>query len=318
MANLFLDLRNSILSLLFIFAILGGITAVLFGFPPNDFPKEETVRIVKGSTLSETAQILFEKKIIRSPFWFKVIVTLGDSGVIAGDYYFEKPQGLAAISKRLIVGDGSFVPIRITVPEGLSVSQIAELFSNHFSLFDEKLFVEIAPEGFLFPDTYFFFPNISAEDAIERMRLNFEERTKELKNESEILGKNWEDIVNMASIIEREAKHEEDRAIISGILWKRIDIGMALQVDAAFYYVNGKNTYTLSLEDLGEESPYNTYRNTGLPPTPIANPGLASIKASIYPVETEYLYFLSDLAGNMYYAEDFDGHQRNRELYLRR
>jgi UPF0755 protein len=93
---------------------------------------------------------------------------------------------------------------------------------------------------------------------------------------------------------------------------------MPLQVDATFSYVNGKNTYTLSRADLKDDSPYNTYTNKGLPPGPIANPGIEAIEAALYPEKTDYLYFLSDLRGKMYYAKNFDGHQRNRELYLRK
>ncbi len=312
-------MRN-ILGVIFLAVVFLSFNVLIFSFPPSSFPREETIKIKKGSTLSQTAETLFQGGVIKSVFWFKVVTTLngGARGVIAGDYYFHRSQSLSRVSQRVVSGEEGLVPIKMTVPEGLSVFQVADLFGEHFSLFDRQEFVEFAPEGYLFPDTYFFFSNITARDVIERMTANFNERVGELRIETEEQEKDFRDIVTMASIIEEETHNSEDKPIISGILWKRIEIDMALQVDVTFSYVNGKNTYTLSREDLREESPYNTYINRGLPPGPISNPGLDSLEAALYPTETDYLYFLSDLSGNMYYAEDFDGHQVNRELYLRK
>jgi len=120
----------------------------------------------------------------------------------------------------------------------------------------------------------------------------------------------------MASIIEAEARTTESRRIISGILWKRISLGMPLQVDSTFVYINGKNTYELTSDDLKIDSPYNTYVYKGLPPTPIGNPGLDAILAALYPKTSKYLYFLSSKSGDMYYATTFEQHKRNKELYL--
>lgn len=120
----------------------------------------------------------------------------------------------------------------------------------------------------------------------------------------------------MASIIEGEADKDSKQAV-SNILWKRIKLDMALQVDAPFVYSIGKGTFDLSNGDLKDkENPYNTYVNKGLPPTPISNPGLESLKAAATPAETPYLYFLTGHDGNMYYAETFEGHKKNRKLHL--
>jgi UPF0755 protein len=309
-----------VLAFFFLLAFLGGVFSLTSWAPPRDFPDEKTIRIERGLSIGEAGAVLDESGIIRSSFWFKVFSTLARSegGIVAGDYYFKHPESVTSVSFRVSHGQHGLETVRTTIPEGLSVFQMAPLLEGRFSLFDAETFVANAREGYLFPDTYFFLVNATASDIIQRMEEHFVEQTADLEQAAITEGKSWEDIVTMASIIEEEAKHEDDRAIISGILWKRIEIGMALQVDATFSYVNGKNSYTLTLEDLEDDSPYNTYEYTGLPPTPIANPGLASLEAALYPEESEYLYFLSDLDGNMYYAEDFDGHQRNRELYLRR
>jgi len=120
----------------------------------------------------------------------------------------------------------------------------------------------------------------------------------------------------MASLLEEEAPGHKDRRIIAGILWKRIKKGMPLQVDAAFSRVNGKNTYELTTKDLIDDSPFNTYTNKGLPPAPITNPGLSSIKAALNPIESTYWYYLSDRSGNFYYSATLEEHQRKKERYV--
>jgi UPF0755 protein len=121
----------------------------------------------------------------------------------------------------------------------------------------------------------------------------------------------------MASILEAEARTTETRKIISGILWKRMEIGMPLQVDAPFQYIIGKNTFQLTTNDLKFDSPYNTYKYKGLPPGPIGNPGLDAISATVNPIKTNYLYYLSDVRGNMHYAKTFAEHVINKEKYLK-
>jgi UPF0755 protein len=120
----------------------------------------------------------------------------------------------------------------------------------------------------------------------------------------------------MASILEREANNPEDMRIVAGILWNRLDIDMPLQVDAVFGYIRQENGYTPTAEDLQLDSPYNTYRNRGLPPTPISNPGLDALLAAVQPEETPYLYYLTGRDGKMYYGRTFEDHKRNRALYL--
>jgi len=120
----------------------------------------------------------------------------------------------------------------------------------------------------------------------------------------------------MASILEKEARRSETRKAISGVLWNRIEIGMPLQVDAVFPYINGKNTFQLTYDDLEIDSPYNTYKYPGLPIGPIANPGLSSIQAAITPTESENLFYLSDYDGNTYFSQTFDQHKRYKAQYL--
>ena len=192
------------------------------------------------------------------------------------------------------------------------------VLSEEIHGFDAEEFVNIAKdkEGFLFPDTYFFLPNIEPSQVVRETQDVFTEKLLGLKDKLENSGKTLEDIVIMASIIEKEAITLEDKKLVSGILWTRIEIGMALQVDAPFIYERNRNTFQLTTEELREDSPYNTYTNRGLTPTAIANPGLDSIIAALEPTESEYLFYLSDMDGNIHYAETFNGHKINKAKYI--
>jgi len=151
------------------------------------------------------------------------------------------------------------------------------------------------------------------------MRANFDTNTAPLEPAIESFEQSQHvtqsDIITMASILEGEAKTTADREIVAGILWKRLTLGMPLQVDSTFMYINGKNTYQLSAADLKIDSPYNTYIYTGLPPTPIDNPGLDSITSAITPTTTNYLYFFSGRDGTMHYAVTYADHLKNIAKY---
>ncbi len=315
-----LGLSEKILLVVFLYVVLFACLEIFLMSPPEDFPHYSIVRVEEGSGLSHVADSLHQKHVIRSPFWFKSFAVLlnGSRSVQAGDYYFNEKENVLDVARRIIQGRYGLVPLRITIPEGFSVFQMIPVLQEKFSFFNEEEFLNIAPEGYLFPDTYFFLPNATTGDIVSRMTKNFEDKARPLKIEISTSTITFEEIITIASILEKEAIKEEDKRRIAGVIFNRLKIGMPLQVDATFSYVNGKNSYTLSREDLKDESPYNTYINKGLPPGPIANPGIEAIRAALYPQETKDLYFLSDLKGNVYYAEDFEGHQRNRELYLRK
>ena len=184
--------------------------------------------------------------------------------------------------------------------------------------FSADAFTQLAKphEGYLFPDTYFFDPGTTPEEAVARLRATFDTKTEALRNELATRALELDRIVIMASLIEKEADTEEGRRVVSGILWNRIEAGMPLQVDAVFGYILERSGYAPTGDDLEIDSPYNTYLNRGLPPGPIANPGLASLDAALNPATTDYFYYLTGRDGEMYYAEGFEGHKRNRELYL--
>lgn len=292
----------------------------IFAMSPSDFPVNKIIEIKKGQTAQEVAGDFYQKSIIKTPILFRVVLKLlsPKSFIVAGDYRFNSRQNVFEIAYKLHRGDFGVKPLRLTIPEGVNNKEIAKMFLGKLPNFNERRFLEQAQdlEGYLFPDTYVFNIGATEREVIEKMTENFDDKTAEIKAETKKAGKSFEDILIMASIIEEEANTPESRRLVSGILWNRIEREMRLQVDATFYYTLGKFSLDLTKTDLASDSPYNTYRNKGLPPTPISNPGLDSLKAALNPTRSSYLYYLNDKNGDMHYAKTFEGHKENRINYL--
>jgi UPF0755 protein len=289
---------------------------------PSAFPDGILYEIPRGISLSSVALDLSTRHIIRSPFLFKGFVTLFGlgRGAVAGDYEFDSAGNVVTVAYRIARGSYDLSRIRITVPEGTRSSQLADFFDSRFYRFDTKAFLELGKkyEGYLFPDTYYFLPNVMADEVVDTMLENYKSKIADIADEVRLFGKPIRDVIIMASIIEEEARTTESRRIIAGILWKRLAERMPLQVDATFAFVNGKTRSSdISLEDLKIDSPYNTYVYRGLPPGPISNPGLDSILATINPTATKYYFYLSDRDGNMHYAVTHDEHVANKVKYLK-
>ncbi|TSC67185.1 MAG: UPF0755 protein [Parcubacteria group bacterium Gr01-1014_73] len=252
------------LMVFFILAILG----YFFIYQPVNFPLHTLVSVEKGVTIGQTADFLEQKNFISSSFWFVALNRLlsGGRGVLAGDYYFDKRQSLFTVSRRLARGDFGLTPVVVFIPEGSSIKEIAVILEKTLPSFaQEKFLAEAqAKEGYLFPDTYYFPPNIKPAAVIAAMEKNFNDKLTTLNEKISAFGKSLKEVVIMASLLEEEARQLETKQMIAGILWKRLKINMPLQVDSSFQYVNGKNTFTLTLDDLKIDSPYNTYFYKGV------------------------------------------------------
>lgn len=296
------------------------VVTVTLSSPPAGFPVSALVSIPEGASLSEALRILRGQHVIRSPFLARVLVTVraGERGIVAGDYVFHEPVGVFGVVGTITSGRYGFELAKVTIPEGTSVREIADLLSKRFLVFDADEFVRKATplEGYLFPDTYYFLENVTADQVIRVMRDTFDKKIVELTPDIAAFGKPIEDVIILASLLEEEARTEETRRTIAGILWRRLERGIPLQVDAVFPYIIGKNTFQLTLDDLQFDSPYNTYRYKGLPPGPITNPGLDAIRAAVNPIWTTYLFYLSDHSGAMHYARTFEEHKLNKARYL--
>lgn len=290
----------------------------LFLAPPTAFPSGAYVKVEEGMTLREVAARFEERNIVGSARLFEAAVRIlgKDEGVQAGYYHFARRDNLVWVAMRVLSGDFETPAVRITVQEGATVRDIAKSMLEKVPDFKAREFIERAREGYMFPDTYFFRPGQSTEAILSVFENNF--RTKMLRIQNEVLksGHTLDELLVMASILEKEASKTADRKMIAGVLWHRIEIGMPLQTDATFPYYLGRNTFEVTLTDLKADHPYNTYTNEGLPPGPIGNPGLDSILAAAQPTKNNYIFFLSDRQGNFHYSVTYEGHLANKKRYL--
>ena len=305
--------------------LVGVVIIVILGLyalrAPKTLPSEGSVFTVSaGDSLKSIGTNLVAKGFIRSRVIFANAVVLlgGERHVAPGDYFVAGGEGVIAIARQLARGDHNVNPIKITIPEGMNVRDIAELLAQKIPSFDRADFVQKALpyEGTLFPETYFFYPKTSVDAMILQMRTMFTQKTQGLFEQKKSLYTESQ-VVTMASIIEREAHGDDDRSIIASILWSRFDQGMRLQVDASVAYGQGIPESQLQKSDLAKPTPYNTYLVKGLPPTPIANPGILALTAALNPTSTPYLYYLHDKHGSIHYAKTYAEHQKNINKYLK-
>ena len=268
---------------------------------PSGFPTDVSVSVPKGATLSETADFLQAHDIIRSTTLFKLYALAIDgstTGLKTGDYLFTAAEPAFRVAYRLVTGDEGFPVEKVTVPEGASSTQIASIIERQIPGFDARGFVAAAAshEGYLFPETYFWPTNATPDRVISDMTARFDAEiaTSSVRTALASSTRSLSDIVGMAAILEREATSSHDRRIVAGILWKRLDAGMPLQVDSA----------------------PETYKNKGLPARPIADPGIQAILDAATPIATPYWYYLSDSHGVLHYAATLQGHAENKNRYL--
>ncbi len=284
-----------------IYGIIIVLLVFIFNFlllAPNG-SKDEIIHIPNGKSVDSISLELEQKKVVKSDFILKLFIRVmkSDRGIISGDYLIKKNSPVFLVSWQIARGHHNIEPIRVTIKEGLKNEDIASLLTNKFVDFNKNLFLTQVEgkQGYLFPDTYFLYPLDTVEEIINKLSTNFENRIKNVKPLIVSNGKNLPEIITMASILQGEASGISDIYIISGILWKRISLGMPLQVDVA----------------------KSTYDTKGLPSNPINNPGLLAIKAAIEPLDSSYLYYLHDKNGKVHYAVTYEEHKRNIDNYLR-
>jgi len=302
------------------------------------------VEIKKGTGFLEIAEILEKNKIIRSKNFFKIYVLFKgwQKELKAGNYLLCPCVSISEIAKTLVEGEKK-EEVKVTIVEGWSIFEIDKKLSEEKIIYPNSLIsyqptesqkerypflLEISKnnsiEGFLFPDTYRFFRNQEKDVSlvVEKFLENFNKKVyQKYSQEIERKSKKFYEVLIMASMLEKETPNFNDKKIISGILWKRVKMNKPLEVDATVIYAKQKKfkktwkeMLPLSKKDFSIDSFYNTYKYKGLPPTPICNPSLESIKAAIYPKKSFYLYYLSDpKTKKTYFSSDYQRH-----LYLRR
>ena len=287
----------------------------------NAVDKKDTTKhtfvIQKGQGLRSIAAQLQQAGLIPDQLVFVVLVKeLGLDGKIqAGDYTLTPSQTPKEIAQEMTKGS---LDIWITIPEGKRATEIAETLESKMTNYDatwQPALIE--QEGYLFPDTYLIPRDATLEQVISIMKNNFENKYNEAsQNPTAHLSKS--DAVILASIVEREGRSAQDKKMVASVLENRLGIGMALQADATIQYVVGNaiNWWpTPTSQNLAITSAYNTYKNPGLPPTPIANPGLDALIAVFHPAPSNYLYYFTDGKGITHYARTLDDQNANIRKY---
>jgi len=285
--------------------------ALLRGLPKDSrFSQGEPFFIDRGQSLFQIAEDLEKEGLIKNKFFFDLYIFIkgAQRKLQAGEYFLSPSESIARIAGKIISGD--IAKVVVTIPEGFTVKQIEEKLN--LKLPGENL------EGFLFPDTYYLPVDVTPEKVVEIMTTNFDKKMAPFKEEIEGQGKTIFEIVIMASLLEKEVKTFEDKELVSGILWKRLKNNIPLQVDATISYITGKQTTRISREETQIDSPYNTYKYLGLPIGPICNPGIDSIKAAIYPKNSQYWYYLSTSEGKTIFSETLEEHNLAKAKYLSR
>lgn len=275
--------------------------------------------IEKGTSASQIGKKLETGGFVKSALAFKIYVqfTGQTNRLQAGEFRLSPSYTLFQTVNALTSGP---VELWVTIPEGLRREEVAQKFANGLDkdnvFVDEFLVASRGKEGTLFPDTYLFPREASASAIVNKLVRTFDSKTSEFSASS---GLSFNQRVVLASIIERETKTTTERPIVAGILINRLNLGMPLQVDATVQYAVGTAQEwwpILTRDNLAVSSPYNTYKFTGLPPAPISNPGLSSLRAAFEPEASDYLYYIHDKDGQIHYAKTLAEHNANIAKYL--
>ena len=292
----------------------------------------QMIVFMEGLSLKEVADKLERKKIIKSKMLFMLWARImGYSRKIkAGEYMLSPnmaPMGILEILTR-----GAVITHPVTIPEGFTKADIAELLQRK-GLAGKRQFLSLTDdpamlnkygisgpslEGYLYPDTYQFARGLSASSTIDSMVNRFWQMVAPLKGRVEDLGMKMKDVVTLASIVEKETGRPEERPVIASVFLNRLERRMRLESDPTVIYGLNNFSGNLRRKDLSKPTPYNTYLIRGLPPGPIANPGLESIKAVLYPAETKYLYFVSKNDGSHFFSKTLSEHNRAVRIYQKK
>lgn len=322
-------------AIIFTFCALIGIAVIgyaWFWYSANTQPvsaQEARTEFVieSGETFADIAQKLQDQGIIKNAFAFRLWTKLSGEEVTvqAGSHTVSPHMTYKELVKELALGISD---VKVLLKEGLRAEEMADLLEQNLDkTFNKAEFLKLSKpnEGMLFPDTYIFQKNTTAQVAFNKLNGEFEQKYTDLGGPESASEK--KKVIILASLLEREGKSDVDRPVIAGILLNRLNKNTEtagfLQVDATLQYALNESRRNASTwwpspraEDKEVDSPYNTYKYQGLPPTPICNPGLSALKAAVNPQENDYLYYIHDNSGKAYYAETLDQHNRNIAKYL--
>jgi UPF0755 protein len=317
-ATLVIIAASALLSIAFI-------TGSIFNYSPNDRPAVAEIRVEQGDSLAAVVRKLRAQKLIANERLFLLWARLKgvETKIHLGLYRFEASASAREILERLATGKGMFY--KVTIPEGLTVKEIAALLGKMQIVDGERFLTEAsAPEllatlglpkegieGYLFPSTYYFMPSTPEKNIVQAMAEQFRKISMPVLERSDRAGAfTPHQLITLASIIEKESGVEAERPLISAVFHNRLKLSMPLQSDPTVIYGLKNFHGNLTRKNLQDPNPYNTYRITGLPPGPICNPGLSSIKAALEPADVPYLYFVSKNDGSHQFSESLEAHNQ--------
>ncbi|AIF51480.1 endolytic transglycosylase MltG [Pelosinus sp. UFO1] len=315
--------------LVFVFLCLGNVIYRLTQ-PVTAPVAEKAVIVVKsGMAANEIGELLYQQGMIKSVLAFHAVAKMQGlaNSLQAGEYVVNKNMTIQQIVAMLAKGETVYQ--QITIPEGYTVDQIAKLIqekqlgsaekfkalaknsnvSSYPYMMNYNANVVYKVEGYLFPNTYQITKGATEEQLLNMMITQFDKELSEsMRERATAIGLSVKDVIILASLVEKEAQIEGDRPIIAGVFLNRLKQEMPLQSCATIQYILGYPKVELSVEDTEISSPYNTYQHMGLPPGPIANPGMAAINAVLYPKETSFIYFVADKQGAHHFSKTYEEH----------
>ncbi len=330
-------MKKFVISLVLVFLVILVSWFFIIVYSSNQVTVTKTFIITEGQGVNQISQSLDDAGLINNKFvfetwlWFK----RSEDKIIAGVYNIPPGVSIRQLSNILIIGPGDSQS-SVTLLEGWTRRLMADYLAKHG--FSAEIFMDLsahkydwddiydfladAPrtaslEGYIFPDTYFVDQATTEEDLIAKTLNNFNRRlNSDLRQEIIRQDRSIFEVVTLASIIEREVPSYADKQMIADIFLKRLAAGIGLQSDATINYITGKGLAQPTQADLDIDSPYNTYKYRGLPPGPIANPGIESIEAVLYPTANDYYYFLTTKDGEVIYSRTYQEHLDNKAKYL--
>ena len=283
--------------------------------------KEYTFVVEKNESVREISNRLREEGFIKDQVAFFILVNFVldvDKNIQEGDHRLSPSMNAQEVAKSLTLATND---VWVTIPEGFRAQEIADILEKNVPGYKNswKDILE-KNEGYLFPDTYLIPKTSDVNLVLSILKNNFEKKYSSIDSKNSNFSK--EELVTIASLIEREARFAEDRPLVASVIVNRLNNGIKLDIDATVQYVlgyqeNEKRWWkkNLTFEDLKVNSPYNTYRIRGLPKAPISNPGVATLNAALNPSQTDYLYYISDKSGRNHYAETLEAHNANIKKY---
>ncbi len=326
-----------IFTIIAVLCLLVGFVVYQGGPCDKNNNKDIVVEIPMGSTVNDVSNILKKNNLIKNEFVFKMNFKIknNSSHMKSGKYLLNQTYSNSDIIGILVSGKIYQDGIKITIPEGSTSSEIINLLvknklgteeeykalvNNPSTFYDEFEFLKQDDiktlEGFLYPSTYYFKEDSQPKEIIREMVKLFDTNyTDKLEKQRKTTDLTLQEIISLASIVEKEAMFDEDRPIIASVFYNRLEEGMPLQSDATIQYIFDTRKKSITHNDLKIDSPYNTYIERGLPPTPIANPSIKSIEAVLYPKDTNYLYFVATIEGGNVYSETYEEHKKNVAKY---